>query len=160
MKHLFISFLFIVFGISINAQNLDEKYFIKSQESPLLTESPILIVNNKIIGNSILIKRTPTESILNIEFSKEDQLSTTKLYTPEIEKRGILKIEIEEHIKVEIKTQNSLNIFFGLKETNDIYINGYLINKEYSISTESIISIEIMKADEIFLKTSSLNIII
>jgi hypothetical protein len=52
-----------------------------------------------------------------------------------------------------------LNVFFGLNEENDIYVNGYLLeNKNQKISSESIVGIELIKADNFRLKKSVLNI--
>ena len=49
--------------------------------------------------------------------------------------------------------------FFSLNEENDIYVNGYLIeNKNQNISSESIMGIELIKADNFRLKKSVLNI--
>lgn len=67
---------------------------------------------------------------------------------------------MEGEVELDIKTQKDLNMFFGLKESNDIYVNGCLINKSMSISTESIKKIELMKADDFLLKTLTLNILI
>ena len=52
-----------------------------------------------------------------------------------------------------------MNSFFGLNEENDIYVNGYLIeNKNQNISSESIVGIKLIKADNFRVKKPVLNI--
>ena len=73
--------------------------------------------------------------------------------------KGIIRGDI--NIDLDTKTQSELNSFFGLNPTNDIYVNGYLLeDKEQTISTLSIKTIDLRKADGLILKTPSLNITI
>ena len=85
-----------------------------------------------------------------LNFKSKNQLRSPK-------NTGIIKAKINHEIK--IKTQKELNNFFGLNEKNDIYVNGYLIeNKNQNISSESVVGIELIKADNFRIKKSVLNI--
>jgi|AntDeeMinimDraft_5_1070356.scaffolds.fasta_scaffold01880_2 predicted nucleotidyltransferase len=101
----------------------------------------------------------PKENIAKLKVSKNKKLSSTTLFLDEKQNRGIIEAEIEGDF--ESKTQKQLNSFFGLKETNPVYVNGYLIeNKERNILTKSIKKIELIKADKLRLEKDVLNITI
>ncbi len=153
MKSLLTSLLFIIIGISIRAQNQENKFYVVKYEKP------IVIINNEIIASYDILTKIPAEKILRLDILKENELSSTKLFSTEKQHNGIIKAEID--FKLNVKTQKELNMFFGLDPANNIYVNRYLIeDKRQSISTESITKIELIQADNIFLKKTSLNITI
>jgi len=153
MKSLLTSLLFIIIGISINAQNQENKFYVVKYEKP------IVIINNEIIASYDILTKIPAEKFLRLDILKENELSSTKLFSTEKQNNGIIKAEID--FKLNVKTQKELNMFFGLDPANNIYVNRYLIeDKRQSISTESITKIELIQADNIFLKKISLNITI
>ncbi|WP_341221185.1 hypothetical protein [Polaribacter atrinae] len=175
MKTLFISILFITLGVSINAQNQEKKQSEKNQTDLITLEKIVIVlINNETIGNPSILKNIPKENLQTAEFSKDDKLSSEKLFSAELMKQEILKpelknggiIKIETEFKFNIKTQKDLNTFFGLKESNDIFVNGYLLNKKYSIINECIKEIQfikenkLIKNDNLFLKNKVLNIVI
>ncbi len=153
MKSLLTSLLFIIIGITAYGQKQDNKILL------VKNEKPILIINNEIIANADILTKIPSENILKLDVLKESALSSIKLFSTEKQNSGIIKAEID--FKLNAKTQKEFNMFFGLDESNNIYVNRYLIeDKRQSILTESITKIELIKADNIFLKKASLNITI
>ena len=120
-------------------------------------EKPILIINDTIIGSVDLLNKISSEKILKLDIYKERKLGTTCLFIENEKNTGIIIANINHPFK--LKTQKELNDFFGLNEKNDVYVNGYLIeNKNQNISSESIVGIELIKADNFRLKKSVLNI--
>lgn len=133
------------------SQNLETTFYKKNPEKP------ILIINNTIIGSSDLLLKISPKEIKNLEISKNEELSPINLFPVDKITKGMIKVETD--LKFDTKTQEELNLFFSLKTSNEIYINGYLIeNKAYSISTKSIKKIELMEPNGIGLKISALNI--
>ncbi|MEP0460432.1 MAG: hypothetical protein ABJD55_03280 [Flavobacteriaceae bacterium] len=122
-------------------------------------EQPILVINNKIIASVEVLKDVRTDNLGKLDISKHEELSQTSLFPMDKKTKGIIRSDI--NIDLDIKTQSELNLFFGLKPTNDIYVNGYLVeDKKQTISTISIKMIDLRKADGLILKTPSLNITI
>jgi hypothetical protein len=153
MKSLSIFFLFITIGITANAQNLDNKFY------KVNSDNPIVIINGEIMAGFDMLKKLPTDHISEMNVLKNQEISSTNLFPVGKQANGIIEIKID--YQFDIKTQKELNVFFGLNPSNDIYLNGYLIeNKNRSISRESIKKIELMKANDISLKASALNITI
>jgi len=153
MKTILTSLLLIIIGISSYSQNQNNKLHIVKYEKP------ILIINNEIIASADILNKIPSDSILKLDILKESELSSIKLFSTDKQNNGIIKADID--FKFNFKTQKELNIFFGLDQSNNIYVNKYLIeDKNKTILTESITKIELIKADDIFLKKSSLNITI
>ena len=92
-----------------------------------------------------------------INIFKERKLGKTYLFIENEKNAGIIKANINHEFK--IKSQKELNSFFGLSEENDIYVNGYLIeNKNQNISSESMVGIKLIKADNFRVKKPVLNI--
>ena len=151
MKSILLSFIILTFGLSSDAQNQNDKLNIVGPEKP------ILVINDTILASIDILNKVPTESILTLNVLKESKLSSTNLFIEKKQNEGILKANIDH--KFDCKSQQELNMFFGLNEVSDVYVNGYLIeNKNQSILTESILKIEIFKADSIRLKKAVLNI--
>ena len=151
MKSILTFFLILTIGLSTYAQNQD------SEISIMKTEKPILIINDTIIGSIDLLNKISSDKVLELNIFKERKLSTTYLYIENKKNAGIIITKINHEFK--LKTQKELNVFFGLNEKNDIYVNGYLIeNKNQNISSESIVGIELIKADNFRTKKSVLNI--
>jgi hypothetical protein len=151
MKSLLTFFLILTIGLSTYAQNQN------SEISIMKTEKPILIINDTIIGSIDLLNKISSDKVLELNIFKERKLSTTYLYIENEKNAGIIITKINHEFK--LKTQKELNVFFGLNEKNDIYVNGYLIeNKNQNISSESIVGIELIKADNFRTQKSVLNI--
>lgn len=147
------AFITLITGLSTNAQIQNNKFYIADYEKP------IVIINDTIIANIDLLKKVPSENILNLNIFKESKLSKTNLFFDIKNNEGIIKADI--HDNFESKTQKELNGFFGLSSSNDIYVNGYLLeHKEQRISTESIQKIELIKPDNLRLNKPALNITI
>jgi hypothetical protein len=151
MKSILTIFLILTIGISSYAQNQNSEIRI------MKTEKPILIINDTIIGSIDLLNKISSEKVLELNIFKESKLGKTYLFIENEKTAGIIKANINHEFK--IKSQKELNSFFGLNEENDIYVNGYLIeNKNQNISSESIVGIELIKADNFRVKKSVLNI--
>jgi hypothetical protein len=151
MKSKLIFFLTLTIGLSTYSQNQNRKVSI------IKAENPILIINNTLIGSIALLNRISSDKVLELNIFKERKLSSTYLFIENKKNAGIIIANINHEFK--LKTQKELNVFFGLNEENDIYVNGYLIeNKNQNISSESIIGIELIKADNFRLKKPVLNI--
>lgn len=122
-------------------------------------EQPLLVINNEIIASVKVLKDVRTDKLSKLDISKHEELSQTSLFPMDKKTKGIIRSDI--NIDLDIKTQSELNLFFGLKPTNDIYVNGYLLeDKKQTIATISIKMIDLRKADGLILKTPSLNITI
>ena len=122
-------------------------------------EKPILVINGDIIASVEVLKNVNSNNLGKLDFSKHEELSKTNLFPLDKKTGGIIRSDI--NIDLDIKTQSELNLFFGLKPTNDIYVNGYLVeDKGQTFSTISIKMIDLRKADGVILKTPSLNITI
>tara|TARA_R110000868_G_scaffold411104_1_gene701814 strand:+ start:285 stop:752 length:468 start_codon:yes stop_codon:yes gene_type:complete len=122
-------------------------------------EQPLLVINDDIIASVEVLRNVKTDSLTKLDISKDGVLSQTSLFPMDKKTKGIIRGDI--NIDLDTKTQSELNSFFGLNPTNDIYVNGYLLeDKEQTISTLSIKTIDLRKADGLILKTPSLNITI
>ncbi len=122
-------------------------------------ERPLLVINSDIIASVEVLKNVETDKLTKLDISKDESFSETNLFPFDKKMKGIIRGDI--NIDLDIKTQSELNSFFGLNPTNDIYVNGYLIeDKEQTISTISIKMIDLREADGLILKTPSLNITI
>ncbi|MEP5934434.1 MAG: hypothetical protein ABJ218_04910 [Winogradskyella arenosi] len=151
MKSILTIFLILTIGISSYAQNQN------SEISIMKTEKPILIINDTIIGSVDLLNKISSDKVLELNIFKEKKLGKTYIFIENEKNTGIIKVNINHEFK--IKSQKELNDFFGLNEENDIYVNGYLIeNKNQNISSESIVGIELIKADNFRVKKNVLNI--
>ncbi len=151
MKSILTLFLILILGFSTYAQNQN------SRMSIMKAEKPILIINDTIIGSIDLLNKISSEKILELNIFKERKLSSAYLFIENEKNAGIIIAKINNKFKH--KTQKELNLFFGLNEKNDVYINGCLIeNKNQNIASESIIGIELIKADNFRTKKSVLNI--
>ena len=138
-------------GFSTYAQNQNSKISI------MKAENPILIINDTIIGSIDLLNKISSDKVLELNIFKERKLGSTYLFIENEKSAGIITANINHEFK--LKSQKELNVFFGLNEENDIYVNGYLLeNKNQKISSESIVGIELIKADNFRLKKSVLNI--
>ena len=151
MKLIVTLFLILSMGFSNYAQNQNSKISI------MKAENPILIINDTIIGSIDLLNKISSDKVLELNIFKERKLGSTYLFIENEKSAGIITANINHEFK--LKSQKELNVFFGLNEENDIYINGYLLeNKNQKISSESIVGIELIKADNFRLKKSVLNI--
>ena len=151
MKLIVTLFLILSMGFSNYAQNQNSKISI------MKAENPILIINDTIIGSIDLLNKISSDKVLELNIFKERKLGSTHLFIDIEKSAGIITANINHEFK--LKSQKELNVFFGLNEENDIYINGYLLeNKNQKISSESIVGIELIKADNFRLKKSVLNI--
>jgi hypothetical protein len=151
MKSILTFFLILTLGFSSYAQNQNSKMSI------MKAEKPILIINDTIIGSIDLLNKISSEKVQELNIFKEKKLSNTFLFVENEQNAGIIIAGINHEFK--FKTQKELNEFFGLNEKNDVYVNGYLIeNKNQNISSESIVGIELIKADNFRTEKSVLNI--
>jgi|TARA_B110000046_G_scaffold170247_1_gene190087 hypothetical protein len=151
MKLIVTLFLILSMGFSTYAQNQNSKISI------MKAENPILIINDTIIGSIDLLNKISSDKVLELNIFKERKLGSTHLFIDIEKSAGIITANINHEFK--LKSQKELNVFFGLNEENDIYVNGYLLeNKNQKISSESIVGIELIKADNFRLKKSVLNI--
>jgi hypothetical protein len=151
MKSILTILLILTIGISSYAQNQN------SEISIMKTEKPILIINDTIIGSVDLLNKISSDKVMELNIFKERKLGKTYLFIENEKNAGIIKANINHEFK--IKSQKELNSFFGLSEENDIYVNGYLIeNKNQNISSESIVGIKLIKADNFRVKKPVLNI--
>ena len=151
MKSILTILLILAMGISSYAQNQN------SEISIMKTEKPILIINDTIIGSVDLLNKISSDKVMELNIFKEKKLGKTYLFIENEKNAGIIKANINHEFK--IKSQKELNSFFGLNEENDIYVNGYLIeNKNQNISSESIVGIKLIKADNFRVKKPVLNI--
>ena len=122
-------------------------------------EQPLLIINENIVASVDILRKVSSDKLAKLDISKDDVLSTTGLFPLDEKNKGIIRVDT--NIELAIKTQSELNSFFDLNTTNDIYVNGYLLeDKEQTISTNSIKMIDLREADGLILKTPSLNITI
>ena len=151
MKLIVTLFLILSMGFSNYAQNQNSKISI------MKAENPILIINDTIIGSIDLLNKISSDKVLELNIFKERKLGSTHLFIDIEKSAGIITANINHEFK--LKSQKELNVFFGLNKENDIYVNGYLLeNKNQKISSESIVGIELIKADNFRLKKSVLNI--
>ena len=141
----------LILGISTYAQNQNKKMSI------MKVEKPILIINDTIIGSIDLLNKISSDKVVGLNIFKERKLGSTYLFIENEKNAGIIIADINHEFK--LKSQKELNAFFGLDVENDIYVNGYLIeNKNQNISSESIVGIELIKADNFRLEKPALNI--
>lgn len=151
MKSTLTFFLILILGISTYAQNQN------SRMSIMKAERPILIINDTIIGSIDLLNKISSDKVIELNIFKERKLGSTYLFIENEKNAGIIIANINHEFI--LKSQKELNAFFGLNVENDIYVNGYLIeNKNQNISSESIVGIELIKADNFRLEKPVLNI--
>ncbi len=151
MKSILTLFLILILGISTYAQNQN------SRMSIIKAEKPILIINDSIIGSIDLLNKISSDKVEEMNIFKERKLSSNCLFIENEKGAGIIIANINHEFK--LKSQKELNLFFGLNEENNIYVNGYLIeNKNQNISSESIVGIKLIEADNFRLKKAVLNI--
>jgi hypothetical protein len=145
--------LFLGFASFAQEPNKISHFYVADRERPLL------VINNDIIASVEVLKNVETDKLTKLDISKDESFSETNLFPFDKKMKGIIRGDI--NINLDFKTQSELNSFFGLNPTNDIYVNGYLIeDKEQTISTISIKMIDLREADGLILKTPSLNITI
>ena len=121
------------------------------------SEAPLVLINDSILGNFQLLNSISKEQILELDIKKGKEIGAKKLFLPEEKNSGLLIATVKKEFKT--RTQQELNQFFDLDPANDIYVNGYLLeDKSFLISAESIKKIEVIPADDLFLKKEVLNI--
>ena len=148
-------FVVLLLGFASFAQIPSEtsKFYLSDKEQPLL------VINDDIIASVEVLRKVKTDNLTKLDISKDGVLSQTSLFPKDKKTKDVIRGDI--NIDLDTKTQSELNSFFGLNPANDIYVNGYLLeNKEQTISTLSIKTIDLRKADGLILKTPSLNITI
>lgn len=150
MKSIF-TFLLILSSIfSVGAQNKDQNIIMRS-------EAPLVLINDSILGNFQLLNSVSKEQIVELDIQKSKEIGTKTLFLPEGRTSGLLVATVNKEFKT--RSQQELNKFFGLEASNDIYVNGYLLeDKNFLVSAESIKKIEVIPADDLFLKKDVLNI--
>jgi hypothetical protein len=142
----------ILFSSYVHSQG-----FVKLPEAK--KEIPTVIFNNNILGNLKIIDSIEQKYIKEIAVYKNVIHTDGHLnHFNNLSEYGIIYIQIDKEMKS--KKQSEWNIFFGFKEDNPIYIDGYLIrNSEYEIATESICEIaKVLPNLKNSLKTEVLNI--
>lgn len=150
MKSIFTLLLILSSVFSVGAQNEDQHLIMRS-------EAPLVLINDSILGNFQLLNSISKEHIVDLDIKKGKEIGAKKLFLPEAENSGLLIATVKKEIKT--RTQQELNQFFDLEASNDIYVNGYLLeDKSFLISAESIKKIEVIPADDLFLKKEVLNI--
>ena len=135
MIRITITILFLFFLSDINSQEIYSKLIFTKNNCPTY------IVNNNIIANQKVIE-IHKGFILDISVLKDKPTrDQDKIYN--LTENGVVFIKLKNKLKY--KTQNELNIFFGLNSKNNLYVNGYLLEEsDYKIATESIIDIELI----------------
>ncbi len=124
------------------------------------TSHPVVLINNHILGNVALMKKLKNlgkQHELNVIKGKNFSKSKNILFFKE-KIDDLVLIEIDAEIIV--KTQKELNALFQFELTNDIYVNGFLIDdKKQMIALQSIKSIEIIQPDVVNkLKSAVINV--
>lgn len=152
MKKIQLFFALFILIFNVFSQ---EKY----EKLPLAkTKNATYLFSKNIIGNEKIIP--------NIETSKEDikELSILK-DKPDINDNyynltefGIVFVDLKYDL--EVRTQSELNTFFGLDSENNIYIDGYLVDRKmYKVALKSIVELELVDPNaENGLKDPVLNI--
>ena len=174
MKKFIIAIVYFTIVFSIKAQN-QEKSNVKQEKttSNIFDKTVIVLVNDTIIGNMSIIKNNSNNSFQINHFS-ENNLSSKKIFStewkrhkmlrPELEISGI--VQLEEKVQFKYKTQKKLNTFFGLNPLNNIYVNGYLLDKKHTIITECIKEVQLISEEKltkeyaVFSKNKVLNIVL
>ena len=139
------------------SSNIYSQEFIKLTDAK--NENPTVVFNSKIIGNLKIVDSLDLKKIKEITVLKNKPQSDGHLnHLNNLSEYGLISIKIDKEIKS--KKQSELNIFFGFKSDNPIYIDGYLIqNPNYEIAIEAITEIEkISPNSKNNLKTEILNI--
>ena len=150
MKYFFSSLIILFSTFAAVAQNSQQHVMIRS-------ESPLVLINDSIIGSFRLLNSVSKEQILELDLARDKEIGSKMLFLPEEKKNGLLIARIKKNLK--IKTQQELNQFFGLEPIGDIYVNGYLLeDKNISIAVNSMKKVEVIPADDLFLKKPVLNI--
>lgn len=122
----------------------------------ITSEAPLMLINDSVIGSFQLLKSISKDKILELNIAESKSLGSKKLFLEKDDKKLLTAQISKEFVR---KTQKELNNFFGLEASNDIYVNGYLLeNKSLLISVESMKKIEVIPADDLFLKKDVLNI--
>jgi len=151
MKNVKLLLIFLIVGLSSNAQNNDQSIPIRDNQGM------VLILNNEIIGSVDLLKSIPSSQIQELNIHKEEKLSTKENLFYKNDNKGIMVGKTE--FDIETKLQGDLNEFFGLNADTDLYVNGFLLeNKNYKIASNSITKIEIIEPTNLFLDKRVLNI--
>ena len=124
MKKIFFTFCFIFISLDIASQTKVD--FIVEPEKP------VVIINDMIITNYESFIKISKDSIKEIQILKAKKLHSKNIFFDKNNNGSILFVKASGTFK--IRTQKELNLFFGLPEKNNIYVNGYLIqNKNYSL---------------------------
>jgi hypothetical protein len=151
MKNVKLLLIFLIVGLSSNAQDNQKRIYIKDNQSM------VLILNNEIIGSIDLLKSIPSNQIQELNIYREEKLSSKENLFYNNDKGGIMVAKTK--FDIETKVQKDLNEFFGLNADTDLYVNGFLLeNKNYKIASNSIAKIEIIEPDNLFLDRRVLNI--
>lgn len=140
----FITALFILF-VTVNVFYQEE--YVKLPNAK--THNPSFIVNKNIIESDLLLKRLGSseeeiqEKMNEISVLKEKQDSTHNGHY-NLTAQGILFVDLNETSIC--KTQSKLNVFFGLDQQNEMYVDGYLLeSKNYLIALSAITELEIVQ---------------
>ena len=151
MKNVKLLLIFLIVGLSLNAQNIQKRVYVRDNQSM------VLILNDEIIGSIDLLQSIPSNQIQDLNIDQEEKLSSKKNLFYNNDKGGIMLAKTD--FDFETKTQAELNKFFGLNADTDLYVNGFLLeNKNYQIASNSITKIEIIEPDNLFLEKRVLNI--
>ena len=151
MKNVKILLIFLIVGLSLNAQDFQERVYVRDNQSM------VLILNDEIIGSTDLLKSIPSNEIQELKIHQQEKLSSKRNLFYNNDKGGIMLAKTG--FDFETKTQAELNKFFGLKADSDLYVNGFLLeNKNYQIASNSISKIEIIEPDNLFIDKPVLNI--
>lgn len=105
---------------------------------------PTIIVENNIIANKSILEINE-EQINNISvLIDKPNKQEHKFYN--LTENGIVFVSL--NIKTDYKTQSELNRFFGFKKSNEIYVNGYLLeSSDYKIASNAISEINVVIRD-------------
>jgi len=151
MKNVKLLLIFLIVGLSLNAQGIQKRLYVNDNQNM------VLVLNKEIIGSIDLLKSIPSNKIEIQTVHKEKKLSSKENLFFDNDKGGLIYAKTDFNIKT--KNQEDLNDFFGLNTDTDLYVNGFLLeNKNYRIALNSITKIEIIERDKQFLKKRVLNI--
>lgn len=122
------------------SSDIHSQEFIKISDTK--KDIPTVIFNSEIIGSLKIIDSIELKAVKDVTILKNKHQSDEHItHFDNLSEYGIILINID--IDIKSKEQSELNVFFGLKAGNPIYIDGYLIqNPNYKIATEAIIEIE------------------
>ena len=146
VKQKILLILFTSLTINSFTQNIHKKL------ASIKTGCPSIIINDDIIGSKTFIdnnKKWGTETKI-----LKSKINDVKHKYYNLSENGILSFSLNKNIL--IKTQRELNVFFGFKAKNKVYVNGYLlVSPNFKIAIKSIKNIEIVKLKS---KDSAINI--